>query len=250
MIEKRFKNRIHAGKLLAKELSAYGQRSDVLVLALPRGGVPVAFAIANSLDAPLDVMLVRKLGVPGNEELAMGAIACGGKPVMTSDVVQMYGITADVIDAAAARELREIERRERVYRPDAAPPELRGRVVILVDDGVATGATMLAAVQAARSDAPAHLVVAIPVGAAETCDMLRREADELVCLSTPHPFFAVGQWYADFTQTSDEEVVKLLREARQHERELRKHGRSDSGSGNGSVSAEGQADASQQRSKA
>jgi putative phosphoribosyl transferase len=211
----RFRDRSDAGRRLAAKLKAYAGRPDVLVLALPRGGVPVAFEVAQALHAPLDVFLVRKLGVPGHEELAMGALATGGVRVLNKDVVRKLGIPEDVIDAVSAAERRELERRERNYRGDQPPPDLRGRTVILVDDGLATGATMRAAVAAVRQQGPARVVVAVPVGAPETCAELREEADETVCAITPDPFYAVGLWYEDFSQTSNEEVRDLLEQAAQ-----------------------------------
>jgi putative phosphoribosyl transferase len=211
----RFKDRMHAGKLLAKQLEGYRHDPDAIVLALPRGGVPVGYAVAKELGVPLDVMLVRKLGVPGHEELAMGAVASGGQLVLAPDVVQTLGIPDQTIEAAARREMAEIERREQLFRPGLPPLQLQGRTVILVDDGLATGSTMLAAVHAARAQNPARVVVAVPVGAPDTCRKLTSEADEVICLSTPEPFYAVGLWYENFTQTTDEEVIQLLEKARQ-----------------------------------
>ena len=208
-----FRDRIEAGRVLADQLREYGDRSDVLVLALPRGGVPVAFEVAQALHAPMDVFLVRKLGVPGHEELAMGAIATGGVRVLNEDVVVGLGIPGPVIDEVAREEERELHRRERLYRDDRPPPEVRGRTVILVDDGLATGSTMRAAVAALRQQGPASIIVAVPVGAAETCAGLRREADEVVCARMPEPFHAVGLWYNDFTQTTDDEVRDMLERA-------------------------------------
>jgi putative phosphoribosyl transferase len=213
MSMKRFKDRMHAGKLLAERLQDYAQHPNAIVLGLPRGGVPVGFAVAKALEVPLDVMLVRKLGVPGHEELAMGAVASGGQLVLATDVVQSLGITDDIIQAAARREMAEIERREKLYRSGRPPLKLDGRVVILVDDGLATGSTMLAAVQAARAQNPARIVVAVPVGAPDTCRKLEAYADEVICLHMPEPFYAVGMWYDDFTQTTDEEVIRLLDQA-------------------------------------
>jgi predicted phosphoribosyltransferase len=206
----RYRDRFEAGRALAEHLHRYANRPDVLVLALPRGGVPVGFEVARALNAPLDVFLVRKLGVPGHEELAMGAIATGGVRVLNDEVVQVLRIPEEVIDEVAAEEQRELERREREYRGDRPPPDVRGRVVILVDDGLATGSTMRAAVAALRQQGPARIVVAVPVGAAETCAELHEEADEAVCAQAPEPFYAVGLWYEDFTQTTDEEVHDLL----------------------------------------
>jgi putative phosphoribosyl transferase len=211
-----YKNRTHAGKLLAQQLASYAQRPDVVVLGLPRGGVPVAACVADALHAPLDVMLVRKLGVPGNEELAMGAIASGGEPITTPEVMQMFDIPRAVLDDAAMREAKEIARRETIYREGNARLPLKDRVVILVDDGLATGATMLAAVRAVRAESPARIVIAVPVGPSDTCTTLVPEADEMICLATPHPFLSVGQWYEDFAQTTDDEVIHLLRSAKTH----------------------------------
>jgi predicted phosphoribosyltransferase len=184
------------------------------VLALPRGGVPVAFEVAKALRAPLDIFLVRKLGVPGHEELAMGAIATGGVRVLNDDVVERLRIPFGVIDSVAANELRELERRELAYRGNRPEPEVQGKTVILVDDGLATGSTMRAAVAALRQQGPARIVVAVPVSAPQTCDEYRMGADEIVCAITPEPFYGVGQWYRDFSQTTDEEVSELLEKAR------------------------------------
>jgi putative phosphoribosyl transferase len=205
-----FYDRIDAGRQLAAQLTAYANRPDVLILALPRGGVPVAFEVAQALDAPLDVFLVRKLGLPGQEELAMGAIATGGVTVLNSEVVDRLGIPDEVIDHVAAQEQRELERRERLYRNDRPPPNVRGKTVILVDDGLATGATMYAAAAALREQAPDRIVVAVPTAAPETCDAFRDAVDEIVCAITPDPFYAVGRWYEDFSQTTDDEVRDLL----------------------------------------
>ncbi|MGE3819880.1 MAG: phosphoribosyltransferase [Isosphaeraceae bacterium] len=205
-----FRDRAEAGRKLAGKLTAYADRHDVLVLALPRGGVPVAYEVARELGAPLDVFVVRKLGVPGHEELAMGAIASGGTLVLNEDVVQALRIPDRVIEVVAARERRELERRERAYRGDRPPPDVRGRVVLLVDDGLATGSTMRAAVAALRRLGPARLVVAVPTSAPSTCEEFRQEADECVCDLTPDPFHAVGLWYEDFSQTTDDEVRDLL----------------------------------------
>jgi len=180
------------------------------VLALPRGGVPVGYEVARALEAPLDVFLVRKLGVPGHEELAMGAIASGGVRVVNEDVARMLGLREDVLDAVAAREQQELQRREQLYRDDRPPADVRGRTVILVDDGLATGSTMRAAVAALRRKGASHIVVAAPVGAAETCEAFAAEADDAICARTPEPFYAVGLWYEDFSQTSDDEVRMLL----------------------------------------
>lgn len=209
----RFRDRFDAGRRLAATLAAYADRPDLVVLALPRGGVPVGYEVATALHAPLDVMLVRKLGVPGHEELAMGAIASGGVRVISDDVVRALGIPDRAIAAVAANEERELKRRESAYRGDQPPADLRGRTVILVDDGLATGSTMRAAVAALKAQRPKHLVVAVPVAAAETCESLRSEVDEVVCALTPEPFLAVGQWYQDFSQFTDKEVRELLQAA-------------------------------------
>jgi predicted phosphoribosyltransferase len=210
-----FKDRTHAGRVLAEKLKHYRDNPDVVVLALPRGGVPVAFEVAQALHAPLDVFIVRKLGVPGHEEYAMGAIATGGVRVLNPDVAGM--IPSSAIDAVAAREQQELERRERLYRGDRPPLQIEGRIVILVDDGLATGSTMRAAVAAIRKKNPKRIVVAVPVAAPETCDEFRAEVDEVICASTPEPFRAVGLWYENFDQTSDEEVHALLDAARKTE---------------------------------
>jgi putative phosphoribosyl transferase len=209
-MDRRFANRRDAGVELASKLRQYAGRTDVVVLALPRGGVPVAFEVAEALDAPLDIFLVRKLGLPGHPELAMGAIASGGVRVLNQDVVNWYGVPDRAIEAVAREEQAELERREREYRQGRPLVDLRGRIVILVDDGLATGSTMKAAVQAARQHGPAQVVVAVPVGAPSTCEELANITDETVCAHTPEPFSAVGQWYHDFSQTTDEEVRELL----------------------------------------
>jgi predicted phosphoribosyltransferase len=206
----RFRNRSEAGRLLAAKLAAYAKRPDVIVLALPRGGVPVAYEVARALEVPLDVFLVRKLGVPGHEEYALGAIATGGVRVINQDVVRASGIPPATIEAIAAREQQELERRERLYRGDRPPPDMHGRTVILVDDGLATGATMYAAVQALRRQGAGRVVVAVPIAPPETCDQLREVVDDVVCAVTPEPFHAVGLWYEDFSQTTDDEVRDLL----------------------------------------
>jgi predicted phosphoribosyltransferase len=210
MTGSRFRNRREAGRVLAAKLAAYAKRPDVIVLALPRGGVPVAYEVAQVLDAPLDVFLVRKLGVPGHEEYALGAIATGGVRVINQDVVRASGIAPATIDAIAAREQQELDRRERLYRGDRPGPDVRGRTVILVDDGLATGATMYAAVKALRQQGAGRVVVAVPIAPRETCDQLREEVDDIVCAITPEPFRAVGLWYEDFSQTTDDEVRGLL----------------------------------------
>ncbi len=205
-----FKDRIDAGKHLAKRLKHYAHQPDVVVLGLPRGGVPVAAEIARELGADLDVFVVRKLGTPTFEELAMGAIASGGVRVLNDEVIQQLRIRPETIDAVTAEEESELHRRERDYRGERPPLRVRGRIVILVDDGLATGASMRAAVQAMRQLEPARVVVAVPVGAADTCQQLELEADEVVCARMPNDFRAVGAWYEDFSQTSDDEVRALL----------------------------------------
>ena len=210
-----FRDRRDAGRQLAARLRRYADRSDALVLALPRGGVPVAYEVAKELNAPLDVFLVRKLGVPGYEELAMGAIASGGVRVLNEDIVNYLRISDEVIDAVAAREQRELERRARAYRGDRPPPDVKDRVVILIDDGLATGSTMRAAASSLRLQEPGRIVVAVPVSSRETCDEFRGEVDEIVCAVTPEHFQGVGLWYEDFSQTSDEAVRELLKQATQ-----------------------------------
>jgi len=205
-----FRDRADAGQLLSHKLKAYTNRLDVLILALPRGGVPVAREIARSLHAPLDVFLVRKLGAPGQEELAMGAIASGGVRVLNDEVVQALRIPPHVIELVTARELRELSRRERLYRDGRPAPDAAGKAVILVDDGLATGSTMRAAIAALRQTKPKRIVVAVPVAAARTCEELAEEVDELVCYHTPDPFYSVGFWYEDFSQTGDEEIREML----------------------------------------
>jgi predicted phosphoribosyltransferase len=205
-----FRDRREAGRLLAEKLAAYANRPDVLVLALPRGGVPVGYEVARALSAPLDVFVVRKLGVPGYEELAMGAVATGGVRVLNDQLVERLGIPESLIDAVAARERQELARRERLYRGNRPPPDVRGRTVILVDDGLATGATMYAAIEALRQQNPARIVVAVPTASPETCEEMEIKADEVICAITPEPFHAVGRWYRDFSQTTDEEVGVLL----------------------------------------
>lgn len=209
----RFKDRRFAGQVLAKELTAYTNRPDVVVLGLPRGGVPVAFEVAKALNAPLDILVVRKLGVPNQEELAMGAIASGGVRILNEYIISLVKISDEVIARVAVQEERELERRERLYRPNSAFPDLQGRTVILVDDGLATGATMWAAVVAVRKQQPAQIVIAVPVAAPETCHELKAEVDKIVCVSTPSPFQSVGLWYENFPQTTDEEVCGLLAKA-------------------------------------
>jgi putative phosphoribosyl transferase len=210
--QRAFQDRKEAGRALSDALQKYAQRNDVVVLALPRGGVPVAYEVAQKLAAPLDLFLVRKLGTPGHRELAMGAIASGGVRVLNDDVVRWYGIAQDDIEAVAQEEERELLRRELAYREGRDPVPVEGRLVILVDDGLATGSTMRAAVKAVRQRHPSRVVVAVPIGARDTCDELSAIADEVICVGTPEPFSAVGQWYVDFDQTTDEEVRHLLSE--------------------------------------
>jgi len=206
----RLQDRRHAGRLLAGLLKHYKQRPDLLILALPRGGVPVGYEIAQALHAPLDVLIVRKLGVPGHEELAMGAIASGGVRVLHSSVIQMLGLPEAVIDHVAREEERELLRREEVYRGHRPPLQIQGRIVVLVDDGLATGSTMRAAIAAVRQQQPKQVIVAVPVASPDTCEELQAEADEVYCALTPALFFGVGQWYEEFPQMSDEEVRELL----------------------------------------
>lgn len=209
-----YRNRSEAGKHLAAQLVHYADRDDVLVLALPRGGVPVAFEVAQALGAPLDVFVVRKLGIPGHEELAMGAIATGGVRVLNDEVIEYLLIPDSVIDSIAAEELRELERRERAYRDNRPKPSVKGKTVILVDDGLATGSTMRAAATALRRQDPARIVVAVPVSAPETCDEYRMGVDEIICAAKPQRFLGVGRWYRDFSQTTDEDVRTLLEQAK------------------------------------
>ncbi len=208
-----FRDRFDAGEVLAGRLREYAGRADVIVLALPRGGVPVGYVVARELGAPLDVFVVRKLGTPGQPELAMGAIASGGVRVLNHDVVQSLGIPEWAIEEVAEQEQAELERRERQYRGERPPLQARGKTVILVDDGLATGSSMRAAAAALRQQGAAKILVAVPVAARATCDQLRDEGHDVVCATTPEPFFAVGQWYKDFSQTSDEEVRELLERA-------------------------------------
>ena len=211
-----FKNRTEAGRLLASKLVAYQNRSDLLVLALPRGGVPVAFEVADALHAPLDIFVVRKLGVPGQEELAFGAIATGGVRVINDEVAGSMHLSPEQIEATVVREQAELARRERSYRGERPMPNPTALTVILVDDGLATGATMLAASRALRREDPSKIVVAVPVAAPAVCEEFRSEVDEIVCAITPEPFYAVGLWYEDFSQITDDEVRHLLdRAARQ-----------------------------------
>ena len=208
-----FIDRRDAGRVLASRLMKYAARDDVIVLALPRGGVPVAYEVASALGAPMDVFLVRKLGTPGHRELAMGAIASGGVRVINEDVVQWYGISESAIDRIAREEQEELERRESEYRDDRPAPDLTNRIVIVIDDGLATGSTMRAAAQAVRARHPARVVIAVPVGAPQTCAELAAVADEVICVRMPEPFSAVGQWYLNFEQTGDAEVRELLQKS-------------------------------------
>jgi predicted phosphoribosyltransferase len=208
-----FRDRVDAGKRLAQELSQYSNRPDVLILALPRGGVPVAFEVAKELNVKMDVFIVRKLGVPGNEELAMGAIASEDVRVLNENIIKSYKIPDRVIATVAANELRELERRERKYRGNRPKPDMKGMTVILIDDGLATGATMHAAVEALKTKHPAKLVVAVPTASPEMCRFFKKIVDEMVCATTPEPFYSVGAWYEDFSQTTDEEVCKMLEKA-------------------------------------
>jgi putative phosphoribosyl transferase len=205
-----FKDRREAGRILANRLSAYAGHDDVVVLGLPRGGVPVAAQVASALAAPMDVFVVRKLGAPQQPELALGAIASGGVQVVNWYALEALHISDETFAQIVTREKTEVVRREQAYRDNRPLPEMAGKTVILVDDGLATGATMLAAVQALRQFGPARIVVAVPVAAADTCSELAREVDEIVCVATPEPFYGVGMWYQDFTQTSDAEVRELL----------------------------------------
>jgi putative phosphoribosyl transferase len=215
-----FLDRVDAGRKLGKKLEAYAGRNDVLVLGIPRGGVPVAFQVATELGVPLDVFVVRKLGVPSHEELAFGAIATGGIRVLDAQIVEEVGISELEIELITAKEKQELNRRESVYRGGRPPLHPQGKTVILVDDGIATGASTLAAITALRVLKPARIVLAAPIAPASTCRRLRREVDDLVCLDTPEAFFAIGQFYEDFSQVSDEEVTSLIQlnvEQRAHE---------------------------------
>jgi putative phosphoribosyl transferase len=208
-----FKDRRDAGKKLAQKLSAYSGHPNGLILALPRGGVPVAYEVAQALNVPLDIFIVRKLGVPGREELAFGAIASGGVHVLNGDVVRMLSIPDEVIHFVAKREFQELQRREQLYRGDRPAPDVRNRTVILIDDGLATGASMRAAVAGLRAQHPSRIVIAVPTAAPETCEAFQSEVDEIVCAVTPELFYGVGRWYEDFSQVTDEEVRTLLQEA-------------------------------------
>lgn len=215
-----FQDRTAAGQFLAESLADYANCSDVLVLALPRGGVPVAFEVAKALNVALDVLVVRKLGVPDNQELAMGAIASGGVRVLNQDIVKQFNISDGVIDKITVQEREELERREQLYRGDRPFPDLQARTVILVDDGLATGATIWAAILALRQQRPARIVVAVPVAAPETYQDLIGKVDKIVCSATPSPFYSVGRWYQNFPQTTDEEVRELLAIATENQRSL------------------------------
>ena len=212
-----FKDRRDAGKKLALELMHHAGRSDVLILALPRGGVPVAYEVALALNVPLDILIVRKLGLPGREELALGAIASGGTRVLNHDIIRMLSIPEEVINFVVRNETQELQRRENSYRGNQPFRSLRDRTVILIDDGLATGASMRAAVAAIRAAQPRRIVVAVPVAAEETCEALRPEVDEIVCAVTPELFYGVSRWYDDFSQTTDGEVRRLLQEANQQQ---------------------------------
>jgi predicted phosphoribosyltransferase len=205
-----FSDRRDAGRKLAQQLTRYANRSDVVVLALPRGGVPVAYEVALALNAPLDIFTVRKLGVPGHEELAMGAIATGGARVINQDIVRMFNIPQGMVEAVVKSELKELERREREYRGDRTMREINDHTAILIDDGLATGASMHAAILGLRAKDPASIVVAVPTAALETCEAFREAVDDIVCATTPEPFYGVSRWYDDFSQTTDEEVQRLL----------------------------------------
>jgi len=209
---RQFHDRKDAGAQLAARLSAFAGGANTIVLGLPRGGVPVAYEVAMALRAPLDVFVVRKLGVPGQRELAMGAIASGGVRVLNDEVMEALKLPLSTVDAVAAHEQPELERQQRLYRGEVALPDFAGRTVILVDDGLATGSTMRAAVKALRQSSPKRIVIAVPVGAAETCRSLRADADEVICLHSPESFYSVSTWYEEFSQTSDDEVRRLLKD--------------------------------------
>jgi predicted phosphoribosyltransferase len=208
-----FRSRQDAGRKLARKLFQYAGRSDVSVFALPRGGVPVAYEVALALSAPLDIFLVRKLGLPGREELAIGAIASGGVRVLNQDIIRMLSVPEEVVNFVVKRESQELRRRETLYRGDRPSPEVRDRIIVLVDDGLATGASMRAAVAGLRLRQPAQIVVAVPAAAFDVCEALGQEVNETVCLITPDPFYGVGRWYEDFSQVTDEEVRVLLEKA-------------------------------------
>jgi putative phosphoribosyl transferase len=214
----RYRDRHHAGRVLAKALGRYADCGRVLVLALPRGGVPVGYEVARGLSAPLDVLVVRKLGVPGREELAMGALASGGALVFNEDVVYGLGVPAEIVGRVVSTQRMELARREELYRGGQPPVDVSGKTVILVDDGLATGATMRAAIEAVRQLGPARIIVAVPIASASTCAELHAEVDDVVCAATPDPFDSVGLWYEDFSPTTDEEVRELLETARAEQR--------------------------------
>jgi putative phosphoribosyl transferase len=213
-----FRNRTEAGRLLSHKLLKYANRRDVIVLALPRGGVPVAYEVAKVLNAPLEVFLVHKLGLPGQEELAMGAIASGGIRILNDTVIEAFGVSDRTVDQVAGAAQKELEDRERLYRGDRPMPDIRERTLILIDDGLATGSTMRAAVAALRQQHPARIVVAVPTAASQTCKEFETEVDEIICAQTPEPFVAVGMWYRDFAQTTHQEVHDLLERAAQERR--------------------------------
>ncbi len=210
-----FKDRRDAGRILAQDLSAYAGRSDVVIFALPRGGVPVAYEVSLALNAPLDIFIVRKLGLPGHEELAIGAIASGGIRVLNEDIILALNLPDEMINLVAEQEMRELERREKSYRGDRLPLSAHDKTAMLIDDGLATGASMRAAVAGVRTQSPARIVIAVPTAAPETCNALKFRVDEIVCAMTPAPFLGVGQWYEDFSQVTDEEVRTLLEKANQ-----------------------------------
>ena len=212
----RFLNRYQAGKLLAEQLKSYAKKPDVIVLALPRGGVPVAYEVAKKLSVPLEVFIVRKLGVPGHEELAMGAIATGGVVVFNDEIVDNLTISQAAINRVIQAEQQELQRRELTYRGNRPFPALSGKTIILVDDGIATGATMRAAIKSLRQQSPAAIIMAVPVAALSTCEEIANNVDKIVCLLKPHDFYAVGAWYEDFSQTTDNEVFELLTKAHQN----------------------------------
>ncbi len=214
MTKNRFHDRSDAGRKLAEELAEYRDRADVLVLALPRGGVPVAFEVARAINAPLDVFMVRKLGVPGHEELAMGAIASGGVRVLDEALLKGLGISDDAVASVSERERSELDRREQLYRQGRSAPDVDGKTVIVIDDGMATGSTMRAAIEALKTLGPAEIVVAVPTAAAATCGLIEEEVDRAFFVMTPDPFYAVGVWYKRFTPTTDDEVIELLNRAK------------------------------------
>jgi putative phosphoribosyl transferase len=218
-MSKLFRDRTEAGRLLAGMLGEYANREDVLILGLPRGGVPVAFEVARALKAPLDIFIVRKLGLPTNKELAMGAVASGGVRVLNDEVVRSFGVAESVIEAVAEKEQIELKRRESLYRGDNPMPEAVDKTILLVDDGIATGSTMRAAVAALRQKHPAQIVVAVPVAPPSTCEDLQAEADEVICVATPQPFYAVGQWYKIFDQTTDRQVRELYERSKRRKLE-------------------------------